>query len=846
MAAMGTSTFQSLISAGLLTTKPGYRVVVTYQSETNKTYLTTEVIPQSQRFMERLDRGLVAVYQGSSKVFLSWRLFGTDPDSIAFNLYRNGVLINASPITGATNYVDYGGTTASTYSIRVLIDGIEQSPTESVKPWSKAWLTIPLRTPDGYTPNDASIGDLDGDGQYEIILHQAGVGKDNSQSGYTDPPILQAYKLDGAFLWEINLGINIREGAHYTQFMVYDLDCDGRAELVCKTADGTVDGRGVSIGDPAADWRNSSGYILSGPEYLTVFDGLTGAALDTVDYVVPRGSVSAWGDSYGNRVDRFLACVAYLDGEMPSVVMCRGYYTRAVLAAWDYRYGHLSQRWIFDSDNGYSAYRGQGNHNLSVADVDNDGRDEIIYGACAIDDDGAGLYATGFGHGDALHASDLDPDRPGLEVFDIHEGTSTPGSSFRDARTGEIIWQTAKTDIGRGVSADIDPRYPGFECWFSGSKVLNCHGEQISTNAPSSCNMVLWWDGDLSRELLNGTTIDKWNPTGSSGAGSSSRLLTAYLNGAASNNGTKSNPCLHADILGDWREEVIWRNTDNQSLMIYTTTIPTDYRIYTLMHDPTYRLSVAWQNVAYNQPTQAGFYLANGMIAPPKPNIRYVGDWSHTALCERWINIDGTAIENLTTSPAYPNAPAATGYITQLETTRNWAENYGTRIRGYLIPPQTGSYTFWIAGDDNCQLWLSPDARPQGVYLIAQVPGWTGYRQWDKFSQQQSQMITLDARHKYYFEILHKEGTVGDHLSVAWQGPSLDFQIVSGDYLAPWTQSFSGDLNADGAVNMLDLAALSSLWFQSDCALPLQTDLNGDCFIDLNDWSVALEQWLKP
>jgi len=213
-----------------------------------------------------------------------------------------------------------------------------------------------------YRPGDASIADLDGDGEYEIVLHQAPRGRDNAQSGTTGEPIFEAYKLDGTFLWRINLGKNIREGAHYTQFMVYDLDGDGKAEFACKTADGTIDGQGKVIGDANADYRNSRGYILEGPEFLTIFDGLTGAALVTVDYIPPRHLETLhptpqqikdiWGDDYGNRVDRFLACIAYLDGERPSLVMCRGYYTKAVLAAWNFRDGQLSHVWTFDSEDG--------------------------------------------------------------------------------------------------------------------------------------------------------------------------------------------------------------------------------------------------------------------------------------------------------------------------------------------------------------------------------------------------------------------------------------------------------------------------------------------------------------
>jgi len=602
---------------------------------------------QAQRQMEKLGRGMVAINQGDGKVYVGWRMLGTDTNNIAFNLYRiTGddpvVKLNDQPISQSTNYVDTGVDLGQSnfYFVNSVLEGQEQQASAAYTLTANApvqpYISIPLRTPDGYAPNDASVGDLDGDGEYEIVLHQASRGRDNARSGITGEPIFEAYKLDGTFMWRINLGKNIREGAHYTQFMVYDLDGDGRAEFACKTADGTVDGQGKVIGDADADYRNSRGYILEGPEFLTIFDGLTGAALVTTDYIPARHSETLnptpqqiediWGDDYGNRVDRFLACIAYLDGERPSLVMCRGYYTRTVLAAWNFRDGKLTHVWTFDSDDGTPSnrdYRGQGNHNLSVGDVDGDGKDEIIYGACAIDHEGMGLYTTGLGHGDAMHLSDIDPDRPGLEVWAIHERPSHPyGANLRDAETGQVIWGLKLRDPGRGLSIDIDPLHRGYECWANNSDGLyNCKGEKISDSKPRSCNMGIWWDGDVVREILDGTRIDKWDYIN----GTTDRLLSDEDYDCVRNNGSKSNPCLHADILGDWREEVIWRTSDNMELRIFTTTIPAACRFYTLMHDPVYRLSVAWQNVAYNQPTQPGFYFGEGMEPSPHPDIVLVG-----------------------------------------------------------------------------------------------------------------------------------------------------------------------------------------------------------------------------
>ncbi|WP_328931917.1 MULTISPECIES: rhamnogalacturonan lyase [unclassified Streptomyces] len=597
---------------------------------TTLTTLTTGTPAEAAtaRQVEALDRGVVSVHTDSGNL-VSWRWLGTDPDNVSFNVYRAGTKVNSAPITGSTNYFHAGAPAQADYTVRAVVGGVEQADSVHALQFRTGYLDVPISppaggtTPDGvaytYEANDASVGDLDGDGRLDFVLKwQPTNAKDNSQSGYTGDTILDGITLDGTRLWRIDLGRNIRSGAHYTQFQVYDYDGDGKAEVAMKTADGTVDGAGTVIGNSAADYRNSSGYVLSGPEYLTMFNGWTGKAMSTVDYVPARGTVSSWGDSYGNRVDRFLAGTAYLDGSRPSLIMARGYYTRTVIAAWDWRNGAFTRRWTFDTDsstNTGKGYDAQGNHQLAVADVDGDGKDEIVYGSMAVDDNGSGLWTTKNGHGDAMHVGDLDPSRAGLEEFKVDEDASKPSSWMADAKTGAVIWSTpANGDNGRGVSGDIWAGSAGAESWSaSESGVRNPKGTVVSTRKPSSTNFLSWWDGDPVRELLDATHIDKYGTT------ADTRLLTA--SGVHSNNSTKATPTLSGDILGDWREEAVWPTTANTALRIYSTPYETPTKITTLLHDTQYRTALAWQNTAYNQPPHPSFYIGDGMATAPRPTV---------------------------------------------------------------------------------------------------------------------------------------------------------------------------------------------------------------------------------
>lgn len=579
------------------------------------------------RQAEYLDRGLVSVKSGDG-MLVSWRTLGTDIDATTFKLYRDGTLVYTSNPSEPTTYWDAQGNAGSVYTVETIADGETKQTSAMTAALADGYLDIPLKKPadmtmpDGttctYSASDCSTGDADGDGQYEIYVKwDPSNSQDNSKSGYTGNVYLDCYTLEGKQLFRIDLGKNIRAGAHYTQYMVYDFDGNGKCELICKTADGTVDGRGTVIGDGSKDYRSSAGYILSGNEYLTVFDGLTGAALKTINYTPARGTVSSWGDNYGNRVDRFLAGVAYLDGKKPSVVMCRGYYTRAVLVAYDWDGKDLKQRWIFDStDGGYdkkgkpnSDYSGQGTHSVSVADVDNDGFDEIIYGSCCIDHDGKGLYSTGLGHGDALHVSDFLPERPGLEVWQCHEGAPY-GCTLRDAATGQILFRyTADKDTGRCAAGNILPGNNGAEFWGSrGAGIYDGSGTVIGSSANCPVNFMIFWDSDLEREMLDGGVVTDYTSNGAS--------VIFNPSGVASCNGTKNTPNLTADLFGDWREEIIMHTTDSSALRIFSTPYSTDTRLFTLMHDTQYRCAVAWQNTAYDQPPHQSFFMGTGYKLP--------------------------------------------------------------------------------------------------------------------------------------------------------------------------------------------------------------------------------------
>ena len=584
--------------------------------------------------MEYLDRGIYAVKSGSG-MFVSWRWNADDADDAEFRLYRDDKLIYTSKKGDPTSYQDNEGGTGSKYRVDCVENGKVANSQNCRFTSGNSYFDIKLNSPGSqYSPNDCVVGDVDGDGQYEIFLKwDPANAQDNSKEGVTDNVFIDCYTLEGKQLWRVDMGKNIRAGQHYTQMCVADFDCDGKAELITKTADGTKDGKGKIIGDGSKDYRNAKGYILSGPEYMTLFDGQTGAALDTIDFPVPRGKVADWGDNYGNRVDRMNSGIAYLDGVHPSAVYGRGYYTRLTVSAVDVKDKKLVKKWVYDTSfNKSTPGWGCGNHNMMAADSDNDGKQEIFMGASAIDDNGKLLWTTGQLHGDAMHVGDLIPDRKGLEVWECHEDKPY-GESCIDAATGDVIFHINNTeDTGRCAADNIWAGNKGAEFWGAADgNVYNSAGKSIGGTRPAQ-NFFIYWDGDLEREILDGTKISKMTAANKIGT-----IFTA--DGCGSNNSTKSVPCMTADLFGDWREELILRTTDNTKLRVWCTTAQTEVRLTTLMHDMQYRAQNCCQQSSYNQPPHVSYYLGSDAPLPERPNIKLNNTPQSTVVTEPPVSV---------------------------------------------------------------------------------------------------------------------------------------------------------------------------------------------------------------
>ena len=634
------------------------------------------------RQMEALNRGLVVSNVGKSGMLVSWRRLGTEDPNTEFNLYRDGKKIASIGKNDATNYLDKDGKITSKYTVATVVGGKEGAKKEPsfvfdstvafggrTFPYKVLKLDRPASQvmPDSdntvcnYTPDDMSVGDLDGDGEYEFIVKWMPDNfKDNSQrmnGSYTGTVFLDAYKLDGTKLWRISLGRNIRAGAHYTPFQVYDYDGDGKAEIVMKTGDGTIDGKGKVIGDSTKDYRDTSGIIMTGPEYLTVFRGSDGAEITTIDYLPSRdirnyGPYDSlglnWGDNYGNRSDRFLSATAYLDGVHPSLIVARGYYTAAYVVAYDFDGKELKQRWFHKSETPGEGLYGQGNLNIAVGDLDDDGKDEIVYGSAALNSDGTVRYSLGLGYGYAAYIGDFDPDHEGREVWAIHSQYEKAEyiAEFRDDK-GKIIFgdkPPKEKENGRAMAADIDSNSRGYEMWSSVPNVIHsAKGTPIKLDSSLNPDLSdgfsylgslvpthfrIYFDGDLQDELLNGPIISKFNQ--------GKRTIETYFDGETTlkligSQSSKNYPNLVADLFGDWREEMIFHSEiDSSKIYIFSTPVTTPYRVYTLMHDAQYRQAIAWQNTAYNLTAHQSYYLPDMVKKLIKPDVYAVGDSEYT------------------------------------------------------------------------------------------------------------------------------------------------------------------------------------------------------------------------
>lgn len=645
----------------------GYYSVSENTSEKQKTQELFNNKENVKRRAEWLDRGLVAV-PDKEGVLVNWRCLGTDSLNLKYNLYRNGTRINSTPLTN-TNYFDKDGKSGDKYGITEVINGEETCVQYETKALDKNYIEFSVEKYDAdYIIDDGAVGDLDGDGQYELLLRR--VPKDMNVDTRTAYPLIEAYKLNGKHMWTINIGPNeINE--HDLNMMVYDFNGDGKSEVIMRSFEGTKDGKNNVITDKDGNITDYSKdkdnlaifkdrqYIVSTPEYLSMYNGETGEEMARTDLLPSQEPLSSWSCQYNDtgrltkRASHHTFGLAYLDGVTPSFVEVRGAWDNVKAAAWHIENNEFVLDWEADTPNEdtLDSIYGSSNHNLTAVDVDFDGKDEILSGPMAIDHDGTTMYSvkaqneentwTKLGHGDAFDVAKMNPDYDGYYVWACHETKNLPANiELHDARTGEVIFGYGKTkDTGRSRAADIDPTHRGFEVWGStwtvpmninGEKIADSwnefkvrgidgnfekdeKGEEIKTSLPM--NFKIYWDGDLLSEFLDGTRISKWNWT--------DKVIDVIMDadGCMSNCGTKAVPCVAADLFGDWRDEVVWKTEDESAVRIYSTTYETEYKIPTFMHDPYYRASIAMQNNHYNQPVNVSYYLGAETTSVPIPQI---------------------------------------------------------------------------------------------------------------------------------------------------------------------------------------------------------------------------------
>ena len=590
----------------------------------------------AQRRMDKLGRGVVAVHQSAGNVFLSWRLLATDPEGIAFNVYRisgggTEVKLNSTPLTQGTNFSNTGVdmTKSNTWFVKPVINNVEQAASASytlaANAVVKPYIGIPLKvlTDGEYYVHHAWPGDLDGNGDYDFVVDRLPTGNPTGRTIKLD-----GYSIDGALKWEVDLGPNtVISDGHNDGATVYDLDGDGKAEVIVRTSEGTVFGDGQVIGDANNDGKTDyrvNGAATGQPQFISVINGDTGAEISRIEC---KGT-----GHFG---------IGYFDGVHPSFLFSRvvpvnngsehrvttfNYVNKTLQTRWD---------WLWDGAK-YQFF-----HQIRIADVDKDGKDEFCDGGYVIDDDGKTLFTTELRHGDRFHISDFDTDRPGLETFAIQQDNPNfLATVLYDSKTGDMLrrdYLPYPTDIGRGDAGDIDPQHKGMEYWTANGDLgtKNSIGDQIYPAKPSICNSAIWWDGDLLRETLNRQMVDKWNYTSKN----MSRLLTAY-NWGADYTWRDAAP-LYGDFIGDWREEILYEAGDHSQLLLFTTTTPSTNRIYCLMQNPEYRLCATVRG--YIQSNQVDYFLGDGMLTPPKPPV-FDGDliWKGNAQNNTW-DIENTA-----------------------------------------------------------------------------------------------------------------------------------------------------------------------------------------------------------
>lgn len=600
----------------------------------------------AQRFTDKLDRGLVAV-KTTKGVYCSWRIQADEYYDVKYNLYRDGTKVNAEPLD-VSNFTDTSGSESSQYTVKAVLNGVEQQASKAATVFKSNYKEIKIKHDASlkatYEPNDACCADVDGDGEVEILMKFNNKEEGEQLYPKNGPTIngvatkeysmLACLKQDGTVLWWVNCGPNMGDFQNNEQNIVgYDWDMDGKAEVVMRLEEGSTvhmaDGTTYTIGangKNGSSWTNyrepkGSGsvewFTHYGKEFLWYCEGATGKPYQCIEFPLKRledGETdlkAAWGDGYGHRSSKYFFGAPYLDGKHPSIFLGRGIYTRHKFIAYDVdpKTHDLKVRWKWTNNQPGSPWYGQGYHNYIVADVDWDGRDEIVWGSMVIDDNGMGLSTTGLGHGDAQHIGDFNPYIHGQEMFACNE--DNPSNNYRDATTSKIYYRKTDTnDDGRCLAGNFYNDFPGAVGHSAhDTPISTVTNEHVSTNTNGlSMNFRIYWDGDLLEECFNNTEVTK------PGVGTIATFLGAY-----SNNGTKATPCYQGDIFGDWREEVIERTADN-NIRIYTTNEPTKWRNYSLWYDHQYRNGMVWQPCGYNQPPHVSYFLGEleGItIAPP-------------------------------------------------------------------------------------------------------------------------------------------------------------------------------------------------------------------------------------